>query len=437
MSDALGPHEGPSRALFETQTVFGHPGAAAPEMPSLDLRPSPQPGDVIGSRYRVRRQLGRGGMGQVCEVVHERLGKVFALKRMVDDSTPDEEARRAFYREARFASSLRHPQIPSVVDYGEDSRWGAFMVMEYVEGENVRELVERRGAMSDEAAADLMMQVADALHYVHQRELVHGDIKADNVIVTAEGGARQLLAKLVDFGLARTRAQHASEDVHGTLAYIAPERIHRAPPSQAADIYALGVLFYYALTGRHPYMGDTNAVLRGHLKGELPPLQRSGGPPVTPEIEAVVRRCLAVDPSERPASVGHLVGELRTALRGLGAPSRRGQSAAPGTGELLAATFAHFILPIAVIDAGGRVETANAAFGRLFTGVGGDLSGTLLINTPLAAAWPGLLEDIENAAGGGIVRRVVADESTRESYLVWLEPSPVDGLVTVGAHPVV
>ncbi|MBT8495584.1 MAG: serine/threonine protein kinase [Deltaproteobacteria bacterium] len=428
----------PSHSLFKSQTVFAACLEPTTELsgppPAIADLTGPQAGDLIAGRYRVIRPLGRGGMGRILEVKHERLGNTFALKCMNEDLLSDEQARRSFYREARFASSLSNPRIPAIVDYGEDPGVGSFMVMEYVEGENLHSIIRRSGPLKLEVALSLTREVASALDYVHRQQLVHGDVKADNVIVPPEGQGDGRSAKVVDFGLARTKAT-GDGPIQGTLAYIAPERVRREPATPLSDTYSFGVLLYYVLSGRFPFTGDAAEILQGHLIRDPEPLPAE----VPAAIQQLVERCMAKNPADRPANMAAVVGELRRERRSLGASaSRRISTVQPDAlDSLVMPTYASFLLPIGVVSADGEIVTGNVAFERLVFGISKDPAGHHLDDTPLAQLWPTIEEDVSSAAGGELVRRVITDPTSSESYLVWLEPSPTTGYVTVGAHPIV
>ena len=202
---------------------------------------------TVGGRYAIDGRLGEGGMGQVYRARHLQLGKAFALKIISPTFALDGAARARFNEEAKLASEISHPNIVSVVDFGEDEQFGAYMVMELVEGEPL--ISEGSLPMSPRRAIDVLAQVADALDHIHKRGIIHGDVKADNIMLTAEpagasGARRRRVVRLLDFGLAR-RPDHAEEDsVSGSPHYLAPERAAGGPASVSSDIYALGVLGY-------------------------------------------------------------------------------------------------------------------------------------------------------------------------------------------------
>ncbi|HSN25997.1 MAG TPA: serine/threonine-protein kinase, partial [Kofleriaceae bacterium] len=226
--------------------------------------------DTVGGRYALDGRLGEGGMGQVYRAKHIQLGKAFALKIISPAFAGDHAARTRFNQEAKLASEISHPNIVSVVDYGEDAQYGAYMVMELVEGDSL--VAAGTLPMSTKRALDVLAQVADALEHIHKRGIIHGDVKADNIMLSAEASSnsaesrRRRVVRLLDFGLAR-RPEHGDgeEGVSGSPHYLAPERAAGGPPSVASDIYALGVLGYLLLTGTLPFDGNVVEILMAHI----------------------------------------------------------------------------------------------------------------------------------------------------------------------------
>src|SRR5262245_44271712 len=224
--------------------------------------------ETVGGRYALDGRLGEGGMGHVFRARHIQLGKAFALKMISPAFATDNAARVRFNQEAKLASEISHPNIVSVVDFGEDDQFGAYMVMELVEGEPL--VAPGTLPMSVKRAIDVLGQVADALDHIHKRGIIHGDVKADNIMLTAEqagagGSRRRRIVRLLDFGLAR-RPEHAEEEgVSGSPHYLAPERAAGGPASVSSDVYALGVLGYLLLTGTLPFEGTVVEVLMAHI----------------------------------------------------------------------------------------------------------------------------------------------------------------------------
>src|SRR5580704_823606 len=260
--------------------------------------------ETVGGRYALDGRLGEGGMGHVYRARHLQLGKAFALKIIapVIDAPATHGARERFYQEAKLASEISHPNIVSVVDFGEDEHFGAYMVMELVENAGV--LADAGLPMPIPRAIDLLGQIADALDHIHRRGIIHGDVKADNIMLTVEqvGPRRRHIARLLDFGLART-ADHGEEDgVHGSPHYLAPERAAGAPASVSSDVYALGVLGYLLLAGSLPFDGTVTEILTRHIHEPPDAIAERRGQPVDAALEKLIARAIAKDPAHRIAS---------------------------------------------------------------------------------------------------------------------------------------
>jgi tRNA A-37 threonylcarbamoyl transferase component Bud32 len=448
---------------------------SAPTTTRRSARPSPQPTDtglvldestavaadplaplrspLIGGRYRMVARIGEGGMGKVFKVTHAQLGKTFALKIIHAAVATDEKARESFFREAQVASSLAHPNIASVVDFGEDRQYGAFMVMEFLEGEVLAALVARETRLGIRHACDIMLQIAEALHYIHSHRIVHCDIKAENIMLCEFPGTKRRTqqVKLLDFGLARstTTAQRFTGSLSGTPHYVAPERIRGEPPGPQADIYGLGILFHELLSGSVPWDGNVAQILCGHLEKLPPTLADKLGQPVDPALEQLIGKALKKLPEERHRDTSAFIYELRTVMDMLGF-GRRGKRA--GTRQKIVveratadrdafarAAFDANRLPMAVIAASSTIVAANAAFAKFVLGVAEAIEGIPVHQTPLAAAWDDFDRDLGRACGGELVRRVIeldTPEGEIRKLLLWLQPAPIAGHACFGIHPI-
>ena len=236
------------------------PSTPVPPARSAHVRDTTaQHSSLIGGRYQIVARIGQGGMGKVYKVTHTHLSRTFALKIISSQVAETDEARELFYREARFASAMSHPAITSVVDFGEDEKVGMFMVMEFVDGEPLNRILFREKKMSARKACEIVMQVAEALHYIHKQNVVHCDIKTENILIFEEdydGKRTRMVVKLLDFGLARSlTATRASTSLSGTPHYVAPERIRGEPASPSSDVYGVGIVLYELLTGPVPWDG--------------------------------------------------------------------------------------------------------------------------------------------------------------------------------------
>jgi serine/threonine protein kinase len=258
-------------------------------------------------RYRVDHVLGSGGMALVYRARDDELDRPVAIKVLADNLAADEAFRKRFLREARLAAQLAHPNVVQVYDSGEaDGR--PYIVMEYVDGQTLAELLSRRGRLPPAEAVELALQVCAGLEHAHRAGLIHRDIKPQNVLIRDDG-----TVKIVDFGIARSaQGTQLTEtgSVLGTAAYLAPEQAAGEEVTLAADVYALGVVLYEMLTGRTPHTAEslTQFVARGH---EQPiAALRELAPEVPEALEDVVMRSLARIPQYRPPSAEALAAEL-------------------------------------------------------------------------------------------------------------------------------
>ena len=276
---------------------------------SVTTMPQFAPGDVFVD-YRIEGLAGRGGMGVVYRATQLGLERTVALKVITPALADDEDFRKRFVAESKAAASVEHPNVIPVYYAGE--REGVlFIVMRYVDGPDLRALVRAEDKLDPERAAHIVAEVAGALDAAHRHGLVHRDVKPANILLDQDDHAY-----LTDFGLTKRAATTAGGELSraggwvGTLGYVAPEQIRGERVDARTDVYALGCVLVYALTGKAPYSGDSDeATLWAHLNA--PPPSES----VPPEFEGVVARALAKDPSDRYPSAGDLG---RAALRAAG-----------------------------------------------------------------------------------------------------------------------
>jgi serine/threonine-protein kinase len=263
--------------------------------------------DLAGGRFRVERTLGSGGMGTVHLARDAELGRLVAVKLLADNLASDPAFRRRFVREASLAARLSHPNVVTVFDAGEDEG-RPFIVMEYVEGETLADLLHRRGRVPVEEALGLARQAAAGLAHAHAHGLVHRDVKPQNLLLRTDG-----TLKIADFGIARSAdlsrlTEHGT--VLGTAAYLAPEQADGGEVTPATDVYALGVVVYELLTGRTPYRFESLADL-ARARDEEPVVPvRELAPDVPAATEAALMRALARLPEYRPSSAAELAAEL-------------------------------------------------------------------------------------------------------------------------------
>lgn len=365
-------------------------------------------GDVIGGRYVIEGQLGRGGMGRVMKVRHLALGKAFALKLIKSAIATNPQIRELFYREARIASALTHDNICSIVDFGQDPRHGLFMVMELLEGQTVHAKLRQAGRFNAKVACDVMWQVGDAVRFIHARQILHGDIKSENLFIVRTPAQRRLI-KLLDFGL--SRADLGRDDgIDGTPEYLAPERIGGTAASQASDIYALGIMFFELLTGSPPFRSaNSDELMKQQLATPCPAPSSMLDEPLDERADQIIARATAKDPAHRHPDVPAFLYELRAlmGMLGMAQSSPRRRALAPDAArerrevtypvKASAELFNAVALPMAVCDPGGRVRTANPAFLE-FLGAAGDAAGLELRDSALPEVYPSLFADLEAVA---------------------------------------
>jgi len=262
--------------------------------------------------YRIEGLLGRGAMGAVYKARQLSLDRVVALKVLDPELAKDEAYATRFMEEARTVARLSHTNLISGIDVGEEDGL-KYLVMEYAEGVTLSRLLRRGGALDEERALSIALQVARALDHAHKGGVVHGDVRPENVMVTSDG-----VTKLCDLGIAR-RPLVAGDREGGALSrtpdYISPEQARgHTEIGPAADLYGLGATLFHALTGRVPFPADSReAVLAKHLT-EPAPLLRSVVPALSAESEAVVARCLQKGPAERFPDAAALQAALDAGL---------------------------------------------------------------------------------------------------------------------------
>jgi eukaryotic-like serine/threonine-protein kinase len=280
-----------------------------------------RPGEIIGGRYEIIELLGSGGMANVYRAHDPHLGRDVAIKVLADRYTADPAFVERFRREASAAAQLNHPNIVQVFDRGEtDGTY--FIVMEYLTGPDLKSLIRTQGALPPLEAIDNTQQILAALAAAHRRDVIHRDIKPQNVMLASDG-----LLKVTDFGIARAGAESEMTEagsVIGTAQYLSPEQAHGGELTSASDCYSAGVVLYEMLTGRVPFDGERPVVVAMKQINEPPVPPRTYEPDVPPALEAVVMTALAKRPSERYRSAEEFSAALTEVRRQID-PSNTGQ----------------------------------------------------------------------------------------------------------------
>ncbi|MCA9709494.1 MAG: serine/threonine protein kinase, partial [Myxococcales bacterium] len=259
------------------------------------------PGVVLADRYRVIRLVGEGGMGRVFLAEDTRQDRQVALKLLADDR-PIPRAAERFTREAQSIARIDHENVVRIYDVGQSPRGGLFYVMEYLEGEELADTLDREGPLPWWRARDIALQVCSALQAAHEKGVVHRDLKLENCFRVERDGQRDFL-KILDFGVAKLLAPDRDEGGRltntgatlGTPAYMAPELCRGKQIDHRVDVYALGVMLYEMLTGTVPFVGDSFLdVALLHMSEPPPPLSKFLPPEEVPDgLEAVIMRALA------------------------------------------------------------------------------------------------------------------------------------------------
>jgi eukaryotic-like serine/threonine-protein kinase len=264
-------------------------------------------GEIFAERYELEEVLGTGGMSRVYRARDRLLERAVALKVLHDSHHADAEAIERFRREARAVAQLSHPNIVSVIDRGEaDGK--QFIVFELVEGESLKDLIQRTGPLPVPRALELAIEIGRALAFAHQHGIVHRDVKPQNVVLNGDGAA-----KVTDFGIARSLEGDGvtlTGTVLGTSNYIAPEQATGGPVDACTDVYALGVVLFELLAGDVPYTGESFlAVAMRHAHDPVPDL-RELRPEVPERLAHAVTRAMAKEPTDRFRSMDDFVEEL-------------------------------------------------------------------------------------------------------------------------------
>lgn len=268
-------------------------------------------GKLLGNRYEILEQLGGGGMAIVYKGRDTILNRLVTIKIMRPEYTSDEDFVRRFRREAQAVASLSHPNIVSIYDVGREEDIH-YLVMEYVDGENLKTLIKREGVLSPARAVQIARQVSDALEHAHENNIVHRDVKPHNILITKTGRA-----KLTDFGIAREAGAATmthTDTIMGSVHYLSPEQAKGEVAGPKSDIYSTGAVLYEMLTGAVPFTGDSPiAVALKHIQ-EVPPAMSGLQPGIPPALERLVMRAMEKNPDRRFAGAGEMSRLLEDSL---------------------------------------------------------------------------------------------------------------------------
>ncbi|HEY2373024.1 MAG TPA: serine/threonine-protein kinase [Gaiellaceae bacterium] len=299
------------------------------------MGPTAVPGTVVAG-FRIVSLIGEGAMGTVFRAEGPD-GRTVALKLLAPLLARDERFRRRFLRESRIAAGLQHPYVVPVVASGE-ADGALYLVMDYVDGPDLREILRREGRLEPERAVQLLGKVADALDAAHAAGLIHRDVKPGNILIDGDR------AVVCDFGLARhvstVESLTSDRGFVGTVDYVAPEQIEGKTVDGRVDVYSLACVLYESLTGERPFGRGTDlATVYAHLS-EPPPRMADASPELPRALDDVVATALAKDPNDRYATAGELMREARKALRAPERPRLRRRSLMLSAGALTAVVAA-------------------------------------------------------------------------------------------------
>jgi beta-lactam-binding protein with PASTA domain len=387
-------------------------------------------GTLVADRYRLERKLGSGGMADVWLAEDQELGRHVAVKILHERYANDEQFVERFRREATHAAGLSHPNIVSIYDRGvADGSY--YIVMEYIEGRTLKELIVTRGPCPLPVGISYTRQILAALRYAHKNGIIHRDIKPHNVIVDREGRV-----KVADFGIARAGASEMTEagSIVGTAQYLSPEQARGAPVDESSDLYSTGIVLYELLTGTVPFTGETPVEIAMKHLSQTPEAPSARRPDIPPDLDFVVLRALAKEPAERYRTAAELDRDLELITRGdpVGAETQ---------------TAATMVLA----GAGALDQTAaTRAAAPLAAATGGTYGGEeryRAYDAPVArrrSIWPWLLglgAVLAAAAGGWFlydnVQRQIADSKPLvvQQYTGIVESRAVDLIIGDGFEP--
>ena len=268
-------------------------------------------GKMISGRYEILKSIGEGGMANVYVGYDTILNRKVAIKILRGDLANDEKFVRRFQREALSASSLSHPNIVEMYDVGEDDGI-YYIIMEYIEGKTLKQLIKKRGSITLSEAIDIMLQLTDGIAQAHDSYIIHRDLKPQNVMIKEDG-----TVKITDFGIAvalNSTQLTQTNSVMGSVHYIPPEQASGKGSTIRSDIYAMGILFYELLTGSLPFRGDNAVEIALKQMHDPIPSVRKKNPSIPQSVENIILKATAKNPKNRYADAKEMHADLLTAL---------------------------------------------------------------------------------------------------------------------------
>lgn len=290
-------------------------------------------GDVFDGKYRIERLLGVGGMGIVLEAANVTTRDRVALKLMQPQCLENPITVARFEREAKAIAKLRSDHVTRVVEVGRVAESGPYIALEFLDGSNLEELIERDGPLPCDLAASYLLQACDAIAEAHSLKIIHRDLKPDNLFLTKRGDGSPLV-KVLDFGISKMEAEgeldltlaKSKSAMMGSPLYAAPEQLRNSTVDERADIWSLGAILFLLVTGRTPFDGATFAQLSSKVLRDPPRNARRLRPDIPDGLVSVIKRCLQKDPADRFQRVSQLSEALEPFALARFAPAKRKRS---------------------------------------------------------------------------------------------------------------